>query len=207
MENKVEKKGNGLLIFFILLVVCIWIVVGILFAKDILDKNVSTNTNKTTNNSNVQQNTKNVKKDIIAVLESNGYYIPNGYSNTYILPNEISEFGINSIGTFEFNFTNSTYALGVRMIENGNVTYERYSEYNWKLKTSQENYSQYSYTNGYKTLVDSAKAFVNSYGEFSCSGNTNACNDIKVSMEKHKNQFLEILSDANVSLNDLQNIK
>ena len=178
------------------IIVAICIVIGIAFAIWETTK-VDSNSNYNTNNyDNIITN---AREKVIEVLLKENY---EPYEDTYMQPYVSNEYGLFNKGVKNFNINEKTFSSRFEIYENKLLVYERNSSYTWSRKFSMEDFSEYTYVNGVKTLKNSARAVI-SNGNFSCSGSTNDCNDLKVSMEKHKNEFYEILSKANVNENDL----
>ena len=136
------------------------------------------------------------KDKLIEVLENDGYSC--NYGST--ICNRIDYPKENNMGEYRFNFERNEY--GMFFSDNiDNVTTVKISAiYNWKLDTS--SYFLGVYVNG--NVSSQIVATLNEYGNFTCNGNANDCNNAKLSMEMAKDRFNGYIARADIDKDKLQ---
>lgn len=202
MNNK-----NDIVFAIIVVIFCciIGIVVGVSITKNNNTHNNYNDYNDTSNNYNdTNNNTQNNGKDkLIEVLKNQGYVDYAGdqviyYRNMGVM----NPYGEGACaGTTLFNFRDYQYQIIFACYVNDNLAYERTETHNWKDNTLNTIINQYDYYGGQQVNTLYVSASINQYGSFSC--NINNCDSYKTSMIELKNQFSNILYEANVSIYDI----
>lgn len=212
MNNK-----NDIAFAIIVVIFCciIGIVVGVSITKNNNTHNNYNDYNDTSNNYNdnnyndnnyndTNNNTQNNGKDkLIEVLKNQGYVDYAGdqviyYRNMGVM----NPYGEGACaGTTLFNFRDYQYQIIFACYVNDNLAYERTETHNWKDNTLNTIINQYDYYGGQQVNTLYVNASINQYGSFTC--NINNCDNYKTSMIELKNQFSNILYEANVSIYDI----
>lgn len=212
MNNK-----NDIAFAIIVVIFCciIGIVVGVSITKNNNTHNNYNDYNDTSNNyndnnyndnnyNNTNNNTQNNGKDkLIEVLKNQGYVDYAGdqviyYRNMGVM----NPYGEGACaGTTLFNFRDYQYQIIFACYVNDNLAYERTETHNWKDNTLNTIINQYDYYGGQQVNTLYVNASINQYGSFTC--NINNCDNYKTSMIELKNQFSNILYEANVSIYDI----
>lgn len=191
--NNNNKPNIFLYIIITTIIIITSIIIGIVIAKNVL--------NTTEDNNDKKTNYIIARDKVIDVLILRTYKDYNNDKSMYYKADSFSEDNIGCAGSRIVDFYKMNFEVYFVCYQNEKLAYERKETYYWKenkITTAEKTYADMITQ---QPIYSEVNATIDNNGNFTC--NINNCTDYKTSMETVKNEFLTILSQSNVNINEL----